>query len=61
MPRMDENKVAAKTGGNIAKKARLELESKTGKKVITADNYLPQTQRQALKKSGRNKIKRDKT
>lgn len=57
---MDENKVAAKTGGNIAKKARLELESKTGKKVITADNYLPQTQRRALKKSGRNKIKRNK-
>ncbi|MBI3563194.1 MAG: Bro-N domain-containing protein [Gammaproteobacteria bacterium] len=57
---MDENKVAAKTGGNIAKKARLELESKTGKKVITADNYLPSARRQALKKSGRHKTKRDK-
>lgn len=36
-----ENQIAAKTGGNIAKKARLELESKTGKKVITNENYLP--------------------
>jgi DNA-damage-inducible protein D len=38
---MVENKVAAKTGGNIAKRARLELESKTGKKVVTGENYLP--------------------
>jgi len=35
-----ENKAAAKTGGRIAKKARLELETKTGRKVITGDNYL---------------------
>ena len=32
---------AAKTGGRIAKKARLELESKTGRKVVTGENYLP--------------------
>jgi hypothetical protein len=38
---LTENKSAAKTGGGIAKKARLELESKTGKKVISAENYLP--------------------
>ena len=38
---MVENKVAAKTGGRIAKGARLELESKTGRKVITGENYLP--------------------
>ena len=38
---MVENKVAAKTGGRIAKKARLELESKTGRKVVTRENYLP--------------------
>jgi DNA-damage-inducible protein D len=36
-----ENKVAAKTGGRIAKKARLELEAKTGRKVVTGENYLP--------------------
>lgn len=38
---MDENKTAAKTGGNIAKKARLELEQKTGQSVVTGQNYLP--------------------
>jgi DNA-damage-inducible protein D len=38
---MVENKAAAKTGGRIAKKARLELESKTGQKVVTHENYLP--------------------
>lgn len=38
---LPENKVAAKTGGRIAKKARLELESKTGRKVVTGENYLP--------------------
>ena len=39
-----ENKVAAKTGGRIAKKARLELEAKTGRKVVTGENYLPPSQ-----------------
>jgi len=38
---MKENKVAGKKGGGIAKKARLDLEHKTGRKVITTDNYLP--------------------
>jgi hypothetical protein len=38
---MAENKVAAKTGGRIAREARLELESKTGGKVVTRENYLP--------------------
>lgn len=42
---MDENESAAKTGGNIAKKARLELEGKTGKRVVTAENYLPPAQK----------------
>lgn len=37
---MPENKQASKAGGGIAKDARLKLEKKTGKKVITADNYL---------------------
>jgi hypothetical protein len=36
-----ENSVAAKAGGNIAKKARVELENKTGRKVVTSENYLP--------------------
>ncbi|MDO9013147.1 MAG: hypothetical protein Q7U78_15295 [Gallionella sp.] len=38
---MNENESVAKTGGGIAKKARLELEGKTGKKVVSAANYLP--------------------
>ena len=38
---MKENEVAAKTGGGIAKKARLELESRTGQKVVTGENALP--------------------
>jgi hypothetical protein len=37
---MEENKVASKIGGGIAKKARISLESKTGKKVISTENYL---------------------
>ena len=42
---MPENTVASKTGGGIAKKARVELESKTGKKVVTSGNYLPTTKK----------------
>jgi DNA-damage-inducible protein D len=38
---MNENEDAAKTGGGIAKKARIELEGKTGKRVVSAENYLP--------------------
>jgi hypothetical protein len=38
---LGENKKAAKTGGSIAKKARQELEEKTGNKVVSGDNYLP--------------------
>ena len=32
---MEENKTAGKMGGSIAKKARRELESKTGQKVVS--------------------------
>ena len=38
---MPKNKVAAKKGGGIAKKARLELEQKTGKSVVSGSNFLP--------------------
>ncbi len=37
---MEENKIAGKTGGGIAKRARLDLEEKTGRKVVTKDNFL---------------------
>jgi DNA-damage-inducible protein D len=36
-----ENQTAAKTGGKIARRARLELEAQTGKRVVTGENYLP--------------------
>jgi hypothetical protein len=38
---MVENQTAAMTGGKIARRARLELESQTGKRVVTGENYLP--------------------
>lgn len=38
---MAENSEAAKSGGRIARKARLELEQKTGTKVVSADNLKP--------------------
>jgi DNA-damage-inducible protein D len=43
---MPENAEAGKKGGKIARKARLELESKTGKSVITSENYLPPANKQ---------------
>jgi hypothetical protein len=52
---MKENKTAAKTGGRIAKKARLDLESKTGKSVVTGSNFLPPS-RGILGKISRKKI-----
>ncbi len=38
---LNENKKASKKGGAIAKNARKELEAKTGKSVITEENFLP--------------------
>ena len=37
-----ENKIVAKQGGSVAGKARIDLEKKTGKKIVSAENYLPQ-------------------
>jgi DNA-damage-inducible protein D len=39
---MPENAEAGKKGGKIAKNARLELEQKTGKSVVSGGNFLPQ-------------------
>lgn len=38
---MVENADAGKKGGRIAKKARLELEEKIGKSIVTGENFLP--------------------
>ncbi|MDD5626169.1 MAG: BRO family protein [Patescibacteria group bacterium] len=37
---LEENKIPAVKGGRIAKNARLELEQKTGKKIISKENFL---------------------
>jgi prophage antirepressor-like protein len=36
-----ENARASKRGGSVAKNARRELETKTGKSVVTGENFLP--------------------
>jgi hypothetical protein len=47
---LNENVVAGKKGGTVAKNARKELEAKTGKSVVTGDNFLPPTkERKKLK------------
>lgn len=38
---MKENAGVAKKGGRIAKSARRELEEKTGKSIVTGENFLP--------------------
>jgi DNA-damage-inducible protein D len=38
---LNENAKASKKGGSVAKNARKELESKTGKSVVTGENFLP--------------------
>jgi len=55
---MAENKVAATKGGAIAKQARKALEAKTGRPVISADNFLPPGKAlrpKAVKKGGEKK------
>ncbi len=39
-----KNAIAGKKGGAIAKNARIALEAKTGKKVVTGENFLPPTE-----------------
>lgn len=38
---LQQNAVASKKGGAVSKNARKELEAKTGKSVITGENFLP--------------------
>ena len=45
---LKENKIPAKKGGRIAKNARRELEQKTGRSVISKENYLHQPRRRNL-------------
>lgn len=40
---MEENTKAAKVGGNIAKRAKDDFEQRTGAKVVTGENFLPES------------------
>ena len=53
----DESKVVAKQGGTVARKARLELEARTGKKVVTSLNAKTALQ---LKEGDKKKTKKKK-
>lgn len=48
-----ENKKAAEQGGAVAGNARRELESRTGKKVVSTGNYLPEKKKNKELKSGK--------
>jgi DNA-damage-inducible protein D len=47
---MTENESAAKTGGRLAKRARLELEGRTGRKVVSGESFLPAAPIKILKR-----------
>jgi hypothetical protein len=53
----DESKVVAKQGGTVARKARLELEARTGKKVVSSLNAKSALQ---LKQGDKKKTKKKK-
>ena len=46
---MLQNKTAAKAGGGIARQARHQLESQTGKSVVSGESYLSPTIKKSLK------------
>ena len=45
---LEENKIPAKKGGRIAKDARIALEEKIGKSVVTGENFLPQSKNKKI-------------
>lgn len=44
----EQNKKAAKAGGKIAGDARKQLEIKSGKKVVTSGNFLPENKKKEI-------------
>jgi DNA-damage-inducible protein D len=50
-----ENKIAAKQGGSVAGKARRDLEMKTGKKIVSSENYLPASKKSKQLKTSKKK------
>ena len=47
---LEANKIPAVKGGRVAKNARLELEQKTGRQIVTGDNFKIGNQRKWLKR-----------
>jgi methylphosphotriester-DNA--protein-cysteine methyltransferase len=45
----EQNKKVAKAGGKIAGDARKQFEIKSGKKVVSSQNYLPESKKKGLK------------
>jgi hypothetical protein len=50
-----ENKIVARQGGSVAGKARRDLETKTGKRVVSPENYLPEVKKNRQLKKGKGK------
>ena len=50
-----ENKIVAKQGGSVAGKARRDLEIKTGKKIVSSENYLPEPKNNKQLNKGKKK------
>lgn len=46
---LEENKIPARKGGRIAKDARNALEKKTGKSVVTGNNFLAENERKRIR------------
>ena len=45
---LKQNAASSKKGGSVAKNARKELEAKTGKRVVTGENFLPPAKKKKL-------------
>jgi len=50
-----ENQIVAKQGGSVAGKARRDLEMKTGKKIVSSENYLPESKKNKQLNKGKKK------
>ncbi len=50
-----ENQIVAKQGGSVAGKARRDLEMKTGKKIVSSENYLPESKKKKQLNKGKKK------
>lgn len=51
-----ENKIVAKQGGSVAGRARRDLETKTGRKVVSSENYLPESKKNKQLNKGKSKM-----